>query len=71
MNWYWKVRIYHTNGHYAHCEIETERNLAVIDDRQKFYQELTGARMLLEGMQEHSYEGVPNLKKAFDILWRS
>lgn len=58
MYWYWKVRLYKPDGNsYRHAQIRTARRLEEIDIRQNFYQELTGAKMLLEGMSEAPYEG--------------
>lgn len=56
MFWYWKVRIYFPNKCYAHAQIKTEQRLDEIDKIQSFYKELTGERMLLEGMQELPYD---------------
>lgn len=66
---YWKVRIYRPDGHYAHGQITTDHDLQEIDIRQDFYYQLTGGRMLLEGMQQIPYEDVPALPKAFRTLW--
>lgn len=71
MKWHWKVRIYHTSGHYGIGQFATERDLRAIDTIQDFYQTLTGMHMVLEGMSEHPYEGVKELQHVFDLIWRN
>lgn len=67
MKWYWKARIYNSNGSYAHVEITTNRDLREIDAIQDFYKELTGEKMLLEGMSETP----SNLANNFHIIWKA
>ena len=66
MNWYWKVRIYSPNGQYAFAEIMTERRLEQIDAVQDAYKQLTGCRMLLEGMSETSFKQ----ENGFSVIWK-
>ena len=66
MNWYWKVRIYNTNGQYGMVEICTTRNLREIDAIQDAYSQLTGSKMLLEGMSERPY----GLDNNFHSIWK-
>lgn len=66
MKWFWKVRIYSINDQYAFAEITTNRGwLAEIDAIQDAYQELTGCRMLLEGMAEQSFKQ----ENCFHVIW--
>lgn len=68
MNWYWRVRIY--NGdHYWIGQIVTGRDLSEIDVIQAAYEEMTGFRMLLEGMSETEHDGVASIQEAFLGLW--
>ena len=69
MYWWWKIRIYRPDGHYAICQVKTVRSLHDIDVIQDFYHELTANKMLLEGMSETPFEGVIDLAKAFGTLW--
>lgn len=69
MNYYWKVRLYRSDGNYWICQIKTGRNLQEINVIQDFYLSLTGAKMLLEGMAEEPYNcGTPN--QAFNGMLR-
>ena len=52
MKWYWKVRIYRPDGQYCQGVIETDRVLMEIDLIKDFYEEMTGCKMLLEGMAD-------------------
>lgn len=65
---YWHVRIYHKSGQYAHTQIKTGDNTHEIDAIQDFYKELTGCRMLLEGMQTSEFNTI-SLNDAFNMLW--
>lgn len=65
MKWFWKVRIYSPNGQYAFAEITTNQKLVEIDAIQDAYQELTGCRMLLEGMAERSFKQ----ENGFHLIW--
>ena len=69
MNWYWRVRIYNYEGHYWHAQVVTRRELRQIDDIQDFYANLTGCKMLIEGMGETKFEGVALPQEAFKGLW--
>lgn len=66
MNWYWKVRIYSPNGQYAFTQVKTNRDLREIDAIQDFYFELTGCKMLLEGMSEAPFD----IHNNFNIIWK-
>lgn len=66
MKWYWKVRIYSINGQYAFAEITTERNLEQIVAIQDAYKQLTGCKMLLEGMNEASFKQ----ENGFLVIWQ-
>lgn len=70
MKWYWKVRLYRQDGHYYFGEIVTECDLQQIDCIQDFYEQLTGCKMLLEGMQEKPYNITP-IADAFTACWIS
>lgn len=65
MKWYWKVRIYSSNGQYAFAVIETDRCLSSIDAVQDAYRQLTGARMLIEGMCDTPFKQ----ENGFHIIW--
>lgn len=65
MNWFWKVRIYSPNGQYAFAEIKTNRILSEIDAIQNAYQQLTGCKMLLEGMAESASKQ----ENGFHVIW--
>jgi len=65
MKWYWKVRIYSTSGQYAFSEISTNRDLREIDAICDAYQQLTGAKMLLEGMAEKPFAQ----ENGFHVIW--
>lgn len=71
MNWYWKVRVYNTNGFYGTSQIKTGRNLEEINVIQDFYKELTGCKMLLEGMSEIPYENISYTKDIFQMIWKT
>lgn len=71
MNWYWTVRIYRPDGHYAHGWVKTDRVLDDITTIQDFYQSLTNCKMLLEGMSEHQPSNVPDIGDAYLSLWRA
>lgn len=66
MKWYWKVRIYSTDGQYAFAEIVTDRILQQIDSIQDAYRQLTGCKMLLEGMSETTFKQ----DNGFHIIWK-
>lgn len=70
MKWYWKVRIYNRTGQYAQACVETEREIFAIDRIQDFYKDLTGCKMLLEGMSESWPTGVGRIGDMFNILWK-
>jgi hypothetical protein len=70
-DWYWKVRIYAPSGQYAFGQIRTARDLRYIDRIQDFYLELTGCKMLREGMGEQPFENVAGIDEAFDVLWKN
>lgn len=72
MHWYWKVRIYNLDGNYCHAVVRTERNTQHIDTIQDFYFDMTGCKMLLEGMSEslELFAGIANIHDAFKIMWR-
>ena len=68
LKWYWKVRLYNTKGQYGHACVVTERVLGDIDLIQDFYKELTGCKMLLEGMSEAPFScSYPEV--VFNLLW--
>jgi len=69
MKWFWKVRIYRTDGIYWHANVETERNLSQIDAIQDFYESMTGCKMLLEGMGDMPFSGICSIAEAFNRLW--
>jgi hypothetical protein len=69
MKWYWKVRIYRPDGRYVQCEVVTPQELCHIDKWQDYYLELTGCKMLLEGMSEQSWAGLPTITNGFSKLW--
>jgi hypothetical protein len=69
MKWYWKVRLYRPNGGYWYAQVITGENLEEINIIQDFYNDLTGCRMLLEGMSKNSHEDIPSLEKAFYALY--
>jgi hypothetical protein len=71
MNWYWKVRIYDSAGGYWHAEVKTIRDLNEINTIQDFYKELTGCKMLLEGMSDKTNPHIATIKQAFEGLWLS
>lgn len=70
MNWYWTVRIYRLDGHYAHGWVKTDRTLDAINTIQDFYQSLTSCKMLLEGMSEQQPSSIPNIADAYWSLWK-
>lgn len=70
MKWYWKVRIYRPNGDYYTGQFATERDLREVDVRIDFYLELTGCKMLLEGMMEKPFGNVVTIEEAFSALWK-
>lgn len=70
MHWYWKVRIYNTAGDYAIVQIATPSSLRHIDIIEDFYKELTGCKMLFEGMSQQPYDNMLPLKEGFDIIWK-
>ena len=67
MKWYWKARIYSTDGLYAFVSIETDRDLKQIDIIQNFYKSLTKCKMIIEGMSETPYS--INSSSGFLIVW--
>lgn len=68
MQWYWKVKIYSPNGQYAFSEIITVRDdLSLISSIQDAYMQLTGCKMILEGMAGQSFK---QEKNGFHIIWR-
>ena len=68
MHWYWKVRLYASSGMYVQGQLKTNRVLFEIDTIQDFYKDLTGCKMLLEGMSETSFD-IPMIDMAFHTLW--
>jgi len=68
MKWYWKVRIYAPNGSYIITQIATNRTLDEINCIQDFYFELTGCKMLLEGMSETDSVELISINEAFHRL---
>lgn len=73
MNWYWKVRIYNTQGQYGVGWLKTGRDLREIDTIQDAYFTLTGCKMLLEGMSEEPMNSplLTPIDNAFAIIWTS
>lgn len=70
MNWYWKVRLYGKNGMYAFAQIKTDSELRDIDVCQDFYFQLTGHKMLIEGMSKEEYPSTQSIKEAFEAVWK-
>jgi hypothetical protein len=68
MFWYWKARIYNSDGMYAPIYIKTNRDLREIDAIQDFYFELTECKMRLEGMSETPPLEPP--KHGFHAIWK-
>ena len=69
--WYWKVRMYRDDGCYYCASVETGRDLSEISVILRTYEDMTGCRMLLEGMKETPYDdGTPSLRYAFSSCWR-
>lgn len=71
MHWYWKVRIYRTDGQYSIGVVKTERDLKEIAFIQDFYQQLTGEKMLLMGMYDSLPKDSRPIVEAFAQLWGS
>lgn len=70
MKWYWKVRIYRDNGDYYFGQIVTNQVLIEIDTIQDFYLNMTGCKMLLEGMSESPFD-CATIAYAFTGCWRT
>jgi len=68
MKLYWKVRLYNSTGEYRHAMIETDRDLNGINCAQDFYKDLTGCKMLPEGVSETPYD-LPSLSETFAAMW--
>ena len=58
MNWYWKVHCYTPQGGYHTRQIKTTFALHEIDLISDFYHDLTGCRILLEGMSGEPYPDI-------------
>lgn len=71
MNWYWRARMYDTEGSYLICQIKTGRQSTQFDAIQDFYANVTGCKILLEGMSDRPHEGVIEVREAFARLWQS
>jgi hypothetical protein len=69
VKWFWKVRLSHPNGQYWYAQVETERVLSDIGVIQDFYEQLTGCKMILEGMKERPFEEYDPLAHAFASLY--
>lgn len=71
MHWFWQVRIHNDNGDYCTIFVKTGRNLDEINAIQDFYLEMTGCRMLLEGMSEQEpIRSKDNSLQPFHCIWR-
>lgn len=69
--WNWKVRIYNTAEMYGVAQLVTERDLHDIETIQEFYMNLTGHKMVIEGMSEQPYENIPFINGVFNTLWKA
>jgi len=71
MNWYWRARIYNTEGNRCLlCQIKTSPELSEIDAIQDFYAAMTGCKILLEGMSVIPDPDVIDMREAFNRLWQ-
>lgn len=69
MKWWWHVRIYNKAGNYWHGQLCTGRDLKEIDAIQDFYFDLTGCKMLIEGMRNIEFEDITPIQDSFAGLW--
>lgn len=71
MNWYWRARMYNTEGNRCLlCQIKTGSELSEIAAIQDFYAVMTGGKILLEGMSIIPDPDVIEMCEAFVRLWR-
>lgn len=70
MKMYWTVRIYNHFGHYAHCRVET-KTMEEIATVAAFYEQMTGCRMLMDGMNRDPNSSHLTLREAFDLIWET